>query len=125
MEIIYNIKDLKIYLNKVLSFSNESILIDQYLTNAIEVDVDAICDGTDVYIIGVMEHVEPCGIHSGDSSAVLPPFDLSDKIIQDMIIICSPIISMTCNTYKIYSRPVPSIFNLFYTKTCFFKCSRV
>ena len=49
MEIIYNIKDLKLYLNKVLSFSNESILIDQYLTNAIEVDVDAICDGESFY----------------------------------------------------------------------------
>ena len=61
------------------------ILLDHYLDKAIEAEVDAICDGKDVYIIGVMEHVEPCGIHSGDSSAVLPPFDLSDKIIQDMI----------------------------------------
>ena len=85
MEIIYNIKDLKLYLNKVLSFSNESILIDQYLTNAIEVDVDAICDGERVFIAGIMEHIEEAGIHSGDSACVVPTQSLSKNILIVLI----------------------------------------
>ncbi len=84
MEIIYNIKDLKIYLNKVLSFSNESILIDQYLTNAIEVDVDAICDGERVFVAGIMEHIEEAGIHSGDSACVVPTQSLSENILNNI-----------------------------------------
>ena len=84
MEIIYNIKDLKLYLNKVLSFSNESILIDQYLTNAIEVDVDAICDGERVFIAGIMEHIEEAGIHSGDSACVVPTQSLSKNILNSI-----------------------------------------
>lgn len=60
------------------------ILIDHFLENAIEAEADAICDGADTYIIGIMEHIEPAGIHSGDSYAVLPPFDLSDKVIKLM-----------------------------------------
>ena len=84
MEIIYNIQDLKTYLNKVLSFSNESILIDQYLTNAIEIDVDAICDGKTVFLAGIMEHIEEAGIHSGDSACVIPTQSLSQKIIDNI-----------------------------------------
>ena len=84
MEIIYNIKDLKLYLDKVLSFSNESILIDQYLTNAIEVDVDAICDGESVFIAGIMEHIEEAGIHSGDSACVVPTQSLSKNILNSI-----------------------------------------
>ena len=86
MKIVINEEDLEHHVvNLLKSIPGNRILLDHYLDKAIEAEVDAICDGTDVYIIGVMEHVEPCGIHSGDSSAVLPPFDLSDKIIQDMI----------------------------------------
>ena len=86
MKIVINEEDLEHHVvNLLKSIPGNRILLDHYLDKAIEAEVDAICDGTDVYIIGVMEHVEPCGIHSGDSSAVLPPFDLSDKVIQDMI----------------------------------------
>ena len=86
MKIVINEEDLEHHVvNLMKSIPGNRILLDHYLDKAIEAEVDAICDGEDVYIIGVMEHVEPCGIHSGDSSAVLPPFDLSEKIIQDMI----------------------------------------
>jgi len=85
MEIIYNYEDLKIFLDKILSFSdNNNILIDEYLTNAIEVDVDAICDNEDVYIAGISEHIEEAGIHSGDSACVLPTQNLSKEIIQEI-----------------------------------------
>jgi carbamoyl-phosphate synthase large subunit len=60
------------------------ILLDHFLAGAIEAEADAICDGKDVYIIGMMEHIEPAGIHSGDSYAVLPPFDLSENVIQQI-----------------------------------------
>ncbi len=83
MEIIYNMSDLENYINKAIEVSdNNSILIDQYLENAIEVDVDAICDGETVYIAGIMEHIEEAGIHSGDSACVLPPQNLSDAILN-------------------------------------------
>jgi len=86
MKIVINEEDLEHHVvNLMKSIPGNRILLDHYLDKAIEAEVDAICDGEDVYIIGVMEHVEPCGIHSGDSSAVLPPFDLSEKIVQDMI----------------------------------------
>jgi carbamoyl-phosphate synthase large subunit len=61
-----------------------NILVDHFLENAIEAEADAICDGEDVYIIGIMEHIEPAGIHSGDSYAVLPPFDLSEGVINQI-----------------------------------------
>jgi carbamoyl-phosphate synthase large subunit len=60
------------------------VLLDHFLDNAIEAEADAICDGKEVYIIGIMEHIEPAGIHSGDSYAVLPPFDLPDEIIHQI-----------------------------------------
>jgi carbamoyl-phosphate synthase large subunit len=60
------------------------VLIDHFLDQGIETEVDAICDGEDVQIIGMMEHIEPAGIHSGDSMAVLPPFDLSENVLNQM-----------------------------------------
>ena len=66
------------------AFPDNNILIDHFLDRATEAEVDAICDGEQVHIMGVMEHIEPAGIHSGDSNAVLPPFTLSDKVIKTM-----------------------------------------
>ena len=86
MKIVINDEELE---RQVLSIfkhmPDNKVLIDQFLERAREAEIDAICDGTDVLIMGIMEHVEPAGIHSGDSSAVLPPYSLSDKIIQTMI----------------------------------------
>jgi carbamoyl-phosphate synthase large subunit len=67
------------------------VLLDHYLDKAIEAESDAICDGENVYIIGMMEHIEPCGVHSGDSHALLPTFDLSDNVRQQMIDITNKI----------------------------------
>ena len=64
---------------------DNKVLIDQFLERAKEAEVDAICDGEEVHIMGVMEHIEPAGIHSGDSSAVLPPYSLSANVIDTMI----------------------------------------
>ncbi len=64
---------------------DNTVLIDQFLERAREAEIDAICDGEDVLIMGIMEHIEPAGIHSGDSSAVLPPYSLSDAIIEKMV----------------------------------------
>ena len=58
------------------------IMLDRFLENAIELDVDALCDGNEVFIAGVMQHIEPAGVHSGDSTAVLPPFSLSETVIK-------------------------------------------
>ncbi len=63
---------------------NNKLLLDHYLDGAIEAEADAICDGENVQIIGIMEHIEPCGIHSGDSNATLPPFNLGDLVIQQI-----------------------------------------
>ncbi|KAG1658321.1 Carbamoyl-phosphate synthase large chain [Nymphon striatum] len=63
---------------------NNKLLLDHYLDGAIEAEADAICDGEDVYIIGIMEHIEPCGIHSGDSNATLPPFNLGEFVMQQI-----------------------------------------
>lgn len=63
---------------------NNKLLLDHYLDGAIEAEADAICDGEDVYIIGIMEHIEPCGIHSGDSHALLPPFTLGNLVMQQI-----------------------------------------
>lgn len=59
-------------------------MLDHFLEGAIEAEADAICDGEDVYIIGIMEHIEPAGIHSGDSYAVLPPYSLGDFVMQQI-----------------------------------------
>lgn len=63
---------------------DNKVLIDQFLERAKEAEIDAICDGEDVQIMGIMEHIEPAGIHSGDSSAVLPPYSLSENVIEQM-----------------------------------------
>ena len=78
MEIVYNEEDLNRYMNAAVAVSNESpVLLDRFLDRAIEVDVDCICDGHDVLIGGIMEHIEEAGIHSGDSACSLPPHSLS------------------------------------------------
>jgi len=84
MQIIYDADSLDLYLQKNASndLGSHPILIDEYLEDAIEVDVDAISDGTDVVVAGIMEHVEMAGIHSGDSACSLPPYTLSASIIQ-------------------------------------------
>ena len=82
MEIIRDVEDLKRYVNEAVAVSGEEpLLIDRYLSDAIEVDVDAIADGKNVYIAGIMEHIEEAGVHSGDSACALPPHSLSDDLI--------------------------------------------
>ncbi len=85
MRIVINDRELE---RQVLSIfkhlPDNRVLIDHFLRRAHEAEIDAICDGEDVHIMGVMEHIEPAGIHSGDSSAVLPPYSLSDKTIETM-----------------------------------------
>jgi carbamoyl-phosphate synthase large subunit len=85
MEVVYAEEDLKIYMTDAVRVSNDSpVLLDRFLDQAIEVDVDAVCDGTDVLIGGIMEHVEQAGVHSGDSSCSLPPNSLSFEIQQQL-----------------------------------------
>ncbi|MDA9663562.1 carbamoyl-phosphate synthase large subunit, partial [bacterium] len=86
MKIVINEEELEHHIVDLLKdMPGNKVLLDHYLDKAIEAESDAICDGENVYIIGIMEHIEPCGIHSGDSYAVLPTFDLSDKVRQQMI----------------------------------------
>jgi carbamoyl-phosphate synthase large subunit len=81
MEIVFNENDLRTYMSTAVSVSNESpVLLDRFLNDAIEVDVDAICDGEEVLIGGIMEHIEQAGVHSGDSACSLPPHSLSEAI---------------------------------------------
>jgi len=83
MRIVYNESELRTYMNEAVSVSHNSpVLIDQFLDRAIEVDVDAICDGKEVYIGGIMQHIEEAGIHSGDSACSLPSISLSDAILE-------------------------------------------
>ena len=85
MEIVRNAEQLGKYMTAAIDVSHESpVLLDQFLSDAIEVDVDAICDGTETYIGGVMEHIELAGVHSGDSSCSLPPYNLSQEIQQEI-----------------------------------------
>lgn len=85
MEIVYNEKELERYMTHAVKVSNESpVLLDRFLDQAIEVDVDAICDGTDVVIGGIMQHIEQAGVHSGDSACSLPPYNLSKAVQDDM-----------------------------------------
>lgn len=85
MEIVYDEQDLRRYFNEAVSVSNESpVLLDSFLDDAIEVDVDAICDGEQVVIAGIMEHIEQAGVHSGDSACSLPAYTLSEEI-QDVM----------------------------------------
>ncbi len=85
MKIVINKDDLEAHVVDLLrKIPNNKLLLDHYLDGAIEAEADAICDGKDVHIIGIMEHIEPCGIHSGDSNAVLPPFNLGDLVMQQI-----------------------------------------
>ncbi len=83
MVIVYDEDSVRRYMREAVSFSQDRpVLVDRFLEDAVEVDVDALCDGEDVLIAGIMEHIEEAGIHSGDSSCVLPPFSLSDAVIK-------------------------------------------
>lgn len=85
MKIVINDNELEEHVVDLLrKIPNNKLLLDHYLDGAIEAEADAICDGEDVYIIGIMEHIEPCGIHSGDSNATLPPFNLGDLVLQQI-----------------------------------------
>ena len=85
MKIVINKNELESHVIDLLrSIPNNKLLLDHYLDGAIEAEADAICDGENVYIIGIMEHIEPCGIHSGDSNALLPPFNLGDLVMQQI-----------------------------------------
>lgn len=85
MKIVINEQELETHVVNILKdIPGNKVLLDHFLERAIEAEADAICDGEDVYIIGIMEHIEPAGIHSGDSYAVLPPFDLSDSVIRQI-----------------------------------------
>ncbi|MEZ4857911.1 MAG: carbamoyl-phosphate synthase large subunit [Flavobacteriaceae bacterium] len=85
MKIVINKRELEEHVVDLLrTIPNNKLLLDHYLDGAIEAEADAICDGENVYIIGIMEHIEPCGVHSGDSNATLPPFNLGDLIIQQI-----------------------------------------
>jgi carbamoyl-phosphate synthase large subunit len=85
MEVVYNDEDLLTYLRTAVQVSNSSpVLLDRFLNDATEVDVDAICDGKDVLIGGIMEHVEQAGVHSGDSSCSLPAYHLSAEVQKEL-----------------------------------------
>ena len=85
MEVVHHEADLERYMRDAVVVSGDNpVLIDSFLNNAIEVDVDALCDGEDVYIGGIMEHIEEAGIHSGDSACSLPPQTLSETLIEEI-----------------------------------------
>ncbi len=85
MKIVINKEDLEAHVVDLLQkIPNNKLLLDHYLDGAIECEADAICDGENVYIIGIMEHIEPCGIHSGDSNATLPVFNIGEFVLQQI-----------------------------------------
>ena len=84
MEIVYSVDGLEDYLRRVAPQSGATIYLDRFLEDSIEVDVDAICDGTDVWIAGIMQHVEEAGIHSGDSACALPPHTLGGDMLAQI-----------------------------------------
>ncbi|MGM5470911.1 carbamoyl-phosphate synthase large subunit [Flavobacteriaceae bacterium LMO-SS05] len=85
MKIVINRKELEEHVGSLLrKMPDNKLLLDHYLDGAIEAEADAICDGENIYIIGIMEHIEPCGIHSGDSNATLPPFNLGEFVLQQI-----------------------------------------
>ena len=85
MDIVHGESELRRYMTEAVKVSNDSpVLLDRFLDHAIEVDVDALCDGEQVIIGGIMEHIEEAGVHSGDSSCSLPPFSLSEQTISDI-----------------------------------------
>ncbi|HEU5003537.1 MAG TPA: carbamoyl-phosphate synthase large subunit [Actinomycetota bacterium] len=86
MVIVYDDADLSSYIAHAVQVSPEHpVLIDQFLEDATEVDVDAVCDGTDVYVGGILEHIEEAGVHSGDSASVLPPHSLAQSMVADLV----------------------------------------
>ena len=84
MEIVYSVAGLRDYLERVGTAAGAAIYLDRFLEDSIEVDVDALCDGEDVWIAGVMQHVEEAGIHSGDSACVLPPHTLGPEMLAEI-----------------------------------------
>ncbi len=85
MEIVHDLSSLKRYMAEAVQVSGDSpVLLDSYLEDAIEVDVDALSDGKDVYVAGIMQHIEEAGIHSGDSACSLPPYSLDDAVIAEL-----------------------------------------
>ncbi|MDB3935987.1 carbamoyl-phosphate synthase large subunit, partial [Granulosicoccus sp.] len=85
MEIVHDQSELSRYMTEAVSVSNDSpVLLDRFLNDAIEVDVDAICDGENVVIGGIMEHIEEAGVHSGDSACSLPPFSLAEEVQMEL-----------------------------------------
>ena len=85
MEIVYDEASLRDYIDRATEItSDHPVLVDRFLDNAIEIDVDALCDGEEVYLAGVMEHIEEAGIHSGDSSCALPPMTLGPEDIDNV-----------------------------------------
>ncbi len=85
MDVVHGEKELRRYMRDAVKVSNDSpVLLDRFLDHAIEVDIDAICDGTDVLIGGIMEHIEQAGVHSGDSACSIPPHSLSPEIQDEM-----------------------------------------
>ena len=85
MQLVNNIQELEKYLSEAVEVSNSKpILLDSYLTDAIEVDVDVVSDGTNIEIGGILQHIEQAGIHSGDSACSLPPYSLSQEIQNKM-----------------------------------------
>ena len=98
MKIVINPQELEEHVTDLLKrMPNNNLLLDHYLDGAIEAEADAICDGKDVLIIGIMEHIEPCGIHSGDSNATLPPFNIG-KLVMDQIKEHTKKIALALNT---------------------------
>ncbi|KOY85237.1 carbamoyl phosphate synthase large subunit [bacterium 336/3] len=98
MKIVINEKELEEHVVKILhDIPDNQILLDHFLEGAIEAEADAICDGEEAYVIGIMEHIEPAGIHSGDSNAMLPPFSLSPMIVEQIEMITKKI-ALALNT---------------------------
>jgi carbamoyl-phosphate synthase large subunit len=85
MEIVRDQTQLERYISEAVVVSGDSpVLLDSYLSGAVELDVDALCDGTDVHVAGIMQHIEEAGVHSGDSACSLPPHSLSDEIVEEL-----------------------------------------
>jgi carbamoyl-phosphate synthase large subunit len=85
MEIVQTMEEMQKYMTRAVNVSGKNpVLLDSYLKGALEIDVDAVCDGKDVYVAGVMEHIEEAGVHSGDSATVLPPHSLPYKTIREL-----------------------------------------
>jgi len=86
MEIVYSDEELKTYMETAVKVShNHPVLIDKYISEAVEIDVDSVSDGEDVYVGGILEHIEYAGCHSGDATMVMPPYNLPDKVIDEIV----------------------------------------